>query len=80
MQTYLCNDCLHRFSPEAKRHTYPEHVKQRAVKMYCEGMGISSIGRVLGVKLETVYCWLKKKLNGPLRWSRIVKRSWNLTL
>jgi transposase-like protein len=47
--------------------------------MYCEGMGISSIGRVLGVKLGTVYCWLEK-LNGPLRLSRIVKRSWNLTL
>jgi hypothetical protein len=40
----LSNDCLHRFSPEAKRENSTEHVKQRAVKMYCEGMGISSIG------------------------------------
>lgn len=63
-QTYLCNECFHRFTPEAKRHVYPERLKQEAADMYCEGTGIAATGRVLAVPLGTVYSWLKKKPNG----------------
>jgi len=59
-QTYLCRDCNRRFTPEAKRHVYPERIKKKAIEMYLEGMNISSISRILGVKLGTVFSWIKK--------------------
>lgn len=64
-QTYLCKDCYHRFSPEASRHVYPDHLKEQAVGMYIEGMNLSAISRTTEVKLGTVYSWIKKKLSGP---------------
>ena len=39
----------------------PEQVKSQAARMYLEGSSISAIGRVLGVRLETVYSWIQKK-------------------
>jgi len=59
-QTYRCNDCLHRFTPQATRHAYPNHIKQEAIRMYCEGMSVSSISRALQVKTGTIYAWIKK--------------------
>ena len=38
--------------------------------MYTEGMGYSAISRVLGVKPETIYSWVKKLFNLWLRWKR----------
>ena len=61
-QTYRCKECHYRFTPEASRHVYPEHIKKQAVQMYNEGMSISAISRVLGVKLVTVYSGIKKVL------------------
>ena len=63
-QTYKCKDCYHRFTPEADRHAYPAHIKEKAVRMYCEGMSISGISRALGIKLVTIYSWIKKKPKG----------------
>ena len=59
-QTYRCQDCVHRFSPSAKRRVYPEKVRQQAVSMYCEGNGVEVISRVLEVKTGTIYSWIKK--------------------
>jgi transposase-like protein len=39
---------------------YPDHVKQQAVRMYCEGTGVQAISRVLNVKSGTAYSWIKK--------------------
>ena len=60
-QTYRCGDCKHRYTPEGNRHYYSEAVKGQAVSMYLEGSSLSAIGRVLQVRLETVYSWIKKK-------------------
>jgi transposase-like protein len=59
-QTYRCRECHHRFTPDGKRHFYPEAVKQQAVALYTEGNGISAISRLLNVKMATVYSWIKK--------------------
>ena len=59
-QTYRCGDCLHRFVPEGNRHYYSEEFKLQAMDMYCEGSSISAISKVMGVKLGTVYSWVKK--------------------
>ena len=60
-QTYRCGDCKHRYTPEGNRHYYSEQVKSQAARMYLEGSSISAIGRVLNVRLETVYSWIQKK-------------------
>ena len=59
-QAYRCGDCRYKFTPEGNRHYYSEEVKRRAMSMYGEGSSMSAIARVLGVKLGTVYSWVKK--------------------
>ena len=59
-QTYRCGECLHRFTPDGNRSYYSEEIKRQAIAMYTEGMGYAAISRVLGVKAETVYSWVKK--------------------
>ena len=54
-----CGKCHYRFTPEGNRHYYPAEVKRQAVDMYAEGMGITAAIRVLGVKMGTVYSWVK---------------------
>ena len=61
-QTYRCGECLHRFTPESNRSYYPVAIKRQAIPMYAEGMGYSAISRVLGVKPETIYSWVKKAI------------------
>ena len=63
-QTYRCGECRYRFTPDGNRHYYAERVKRDALSMYCEGMSISAISRTLGVKLGTVYSWVKKSPSG----------------
>lgn len=63
-QTYRCRDCRHRFTPDGNRHYFPEATKRQALDMYAEGTGITAAGRVLGVKLATVFSWVKKSPSG----------------
>jgi len=59
-QTYRCRECHHRFTPDGKRHFYPEAVKQQAVALYSEGKGVTAISRELNIKAGTIYPWLKR--------------------
>ena len=59
-QTYRCGQCLYHFTPGAEHPHQPEGVRRLAVDMYTEGSNLEAIGRVLGVKSETVYSWVKK--------------------
>lgn len=52
---YRCTECHCRFTPGGDRHYYSEQVKGQALNMYQEGSSIWAIGRVLGVRLGTVY-------------------------
>lgn len=63
-QTYLCNECFRRFTPDAQRPVFPERLKQEAARMDCEGTGIAAIGRILGVPLGTTCSWLEKSPMG----------------
>ena len=60
-QTYLCRDCLRRFTPEAERIHHPKSKKKQAISMFCEGMPISAISRILGVKYTTTHSWIYRK-------------------
>ena len=64
-QTYRCRDCHYRFTPEGNRHYYSEAVKTQALSMYAEGSSLAAVGRVLGVRPETVFSWVKKSPAGP---------------
>ena len=59
-QTYRCGQCLYHFILNTKRPHASDKVKNLALELYIEGLGLSAISRVLRVKLETVYGWVKK--------------------
>ena len=59
-QTYRCGDCRYRFTPDGNRHYYPEHTIRQALAMYSEGMSMSAVARSMGIKLGTVFMWVKK--------------------
>ena len=63
-QSYRCGDCHYKFTPGGNRSYYPHKTIRQALDMYCEGASISAIGRTLGVKMGTVYSWVKKKQGG----------------
>ena len=63
-QTYRCGQCLYHFTPGTDRPHRDQKVKDLALALYGEGLGLSAIGRVLGEKLGTVYAWVKKSLLG----------------
>lgn len=51
--------CGCKYTPEPKRHGYPEAVRQQAVQMYLDGMNLRRIGRHLGVHHRTVSLWVQ---------------------
>ena len=59
-QTYRCGQCRYRFTPDGNRSYYTEATRAMAVQTYVEGVSLSVISRTLGVKVGTVYSWLKK--------------------
>ena len=63
-QTYRCGQCSYHFTAEAKHPHHDPETRRLAEAMYGEGLGISAISRVLRVKLETAYSWIKKSLLG----------------
>ena len=63
-QTYRCGQCGYHFTPEAQHPHHAPATRRLAEAMYAEGLGVSAIGRVLGVKLATACSWVKKSLLG----------------
>ncbi len=68
-QRYRCLKCGYNFTNTHGRG-YPPEVRLQALRMYTENMGLSSIGRLLGVDTATVMHWVRdegKKLMEQLR-------------
>ena len=59
-QTYRCGEYKYRHTPDGVQHHYSESVKDRVLAMYAECSSISTISRVMDVKLATVFIWVKK--------------------
>lgn len=57
-QRYLCKECKYNFSSFKKRGKSNE-IKEQALKMYLEGLGFRSIGRLLNVSNVSVLRWIK---------------------
>jgi len=59
-QRYRCKNCNYRFTIERRSSEKPLELKQKALRLYLEGMGIRAIGRVLNINFVTVYYWIRK--------------------
>ena len=57
-QRYKCKDCGCNFTQSYSQH-YSFKVKLQAVKLYLEGSGFRSIGRILNVSNVTVLNWIR---------------------
>ena len=60
LQRYKRKDCGRSFTVELKSTAKSEEVKRLALQMYLEGLGFSSIGRILRVSHVTVIKWVRK--------------------
>jgi transposase-like protein len=59
-QRYICKDCGYQFTT-MKKQGYSKRIKNQAIQMSIEGMGLRGIGRVLGISHVTVMKWIKKR-------------------
>lgn len=62
-QRYRCKECRKVYIEGDLRERYSMHQKLRVMKMYLEGMGIRSIGRVEGVSSPLIIKWIRKFSN-----------------
>ena len=46
-----------------KKRGYSDTLKEQAIHMSIEGMGMRAIGRVLGIHNTTVLKWIRQKSN-----------------
>lgn len=51
--------CVRKYTPEPKEQGYSDEVRQQALQMYVDGLGLRKIGRHLGVHHRTVSLWVK---------------------
>ena len=58
-QRYKCKKCGCNFTQSHLRN-YPFKIKFQAAKLYLEGVGLRSIGRLLGVCNVTVLNWIRQ--------------------
>jgi transposase-like protein len=59
-QRFLCQECLKTYTPEPKQQGYAEEVREKAVRMYVEGINFRRIGRLLSVNHQSVVNWVNQ--------------------
>jgi len=59
-QRCKCKECGTRYTLEPKKHEYPNHIKELAIKMYYSGVSGRAVGKALGMNKANVYNWIKK--------------------
>ncbi|HEX8608387.1 MAG TPA: IS1 family transposase [Pedobacter sp.] len=57
-QRFLCQECGRTYTPEPKPQGYAEEVREKAVRMYVEGINFRRIGRLLAVNHQSVVNWV----------------------
>lgn len=58
-QRYRCYFCGRSYTPEKKQQGYSDSIRQKAIRMYVDGMGLRRTGRQLGVHHQSVANWAK---------------------
>lgn len=57
-QRYKCQHCSKKYTPEAKTRGYSKEVRDRAVRMYVDGLSFRRVARHVGVHHQTVVDWV----------------------
>ena len=57
-QRYICKTCQRTHTPEPKPNGYSQEVREQAVRLYLQGMGLRAIGRILQVNPQSVSNWI----------------------
>ena len=57
-QRYQCQDCKRFYMSENRRYRYPASLRQRAVELYCSGIRLREIARMLSVNHQTIAKWI----------------------
>ena len=57
-QRYMCNDCRRTFTKQAPK--YSAKVKNKAIEMYLNNVGIRKVAQFTGCSPSTVINWLRK--------------------
>ena len=57
-QRYLCQICTRTYTPEPTPTGYDTATRQRALRLYADGMNLRRIARHLGVVHQTVANWV----------------------
>ena len=59
-QRYRCNNCGKNQISRDARVKYSNKIRQMAIAMYLNNVGIRAIGRVLKISFQLVHSWIKK--------------------
>ena len=59
-QRCKCKECGIEYTPNPKKHEYPEETKQLAIKTYFSGVSGRGVGRLFRMNKSNVYNWIKK--------------------
>lgn len=57
-QRYQCRQCDRHYTPAPKLNSYPEQIKQPAIRLYLEGTNFRRPGRLLGVNHQSAVNWI----------------------
>ena len=57
-QRYQCQRCGKKYTPSPKEHGYSREIREKAVKMYVDGLNFRRIGRLLSVNHQSVINWV----------------------
>lgn len=63
-QRYQCHVCGRKYAPEPTPHGYPVAVREHAVRLYVDGLGLRQIARQIGVVHQTVANWVAAHADG----------------
>lgn len=58
-QRYKCLECHYHYTVVEKSTAKPMTMKRHALHLYLEGLGLRSIGRILGVSNVSVLKWIR---------------------
>jgi transposase-like protein len=59
-QRFRCYACGCKYTPEKKPHAYSPAFRQKALRLYVDGMNLRRIGRQLGVHHQSVSNWVQE--------------------
>jgi transposase-like protein len=59
-QRRVCSGCKASYTVDAKRHSYPDELRDLAIKEYLMGISARGVGKIHGMSGNNVLIWIKK--------------------